>query len=244
MLSRIIEGIKTQNWFAVALEFVIVVLSIFFALQINSWNEARKDRVDERRFMSSLHGDLELAEELSSRVRGRRLDLLNSVISASDVIFVRVERNMLSNEECRAVGSSHYFNIPVSDLPSVAELIGTGRMAIIQDAELRTALVGLQQVKEALEFIIGIQIVGTIDLPSTYPELIQLESVFDSDKGEVSARFHCDVEKMHAHQKFKNEFTANADRYDAYIRDGLAPWSKHLDKVHQLVDISLEIQHE
>jgi len=244
MLRRVIENVKTQNWFAVALEFLIVVLSIFFALQVNNWNEARKDRNDERRFVSRLHVDLELAEELSSRVRGRRLDLLSSVISASEVIFVRVERNMLSDEECRAVGSSHYFNIPVSDLPSVAELIATGRMVIIQDAELRTALVGLQQVKEALEFIIGIQIVGTIDLPSTYPDLIQLESVFDSDRGEVASRFQCDMEKMHTNQKFKNNFSANADRYDAYIRDGLAPWSMHLDKVHQLVDISLGIQHE
>ncbi len=244
MLSRIIEGIKTQNWFAVALEFVIVVLSIFFALQINNWNEARKDRVDERHFMSSLHGDLELAEGLSIRVRGRRLDLLSSVMSASDVIFVRSERNMLSDEECRAVGSTHYFNIPISDLPSLAELISTGRMAIIQDAELRAALVGLKQVKEALEFIIGIQIVGTIDLPSTYPDLIQLESVFDLDKGEVASRFQCNVEKMRANQNFRNDFTANADRYDAYIRDGLAPWSVHLDKVHQLVDISLGIQHD
>ncbi len=117
-------------------------------------------------------------------------------------------------------------------------------MAIIQDAELRTALVGLQQVKEALEFIIGIQIVGTIDLPSTYPDLIQLESVFDSDRGEFASRFQCAVEKMLTNQKFKNDFAANADRYDAYIRDGLAPWSMHFDKVHQLVDISLEIQHE
>ena len=244
MLRRVIEDVKTQNWFAVALEFLIVVLSIFFALQANNWNEARKDRIDERRFMSRLHGDLELAEELSSRVRGRRLDRLSSIMSASDVIFIRSERNTLSNEECTAVGSSHYFNIPISDLPSLAELISTGRMAIIQDAELRSALVGLQQVKEALEFIIGIQIVGTIDLPSTYPDLIQLESVFDLDKGEVASRFQCNVEKMRANQNFQNDFTANADRYDAYIRDGLAPWSVHLDKVHQLVDISLGIQHE
>jgi len=149
MLRQVIEDVKTQNWFAVALEFLIVVLSIFFALQANNWNEARKDRIDERRLMSRLHGDLELAEELSSRVRGRRLDRLSSIMSASDVIFIRSERNTLSNEECTAVGSSHYFNIPISDLPSLAELISTGRMAIIQDAELRSALVGLQQVKEA-----------------------------------------------------------------------------------------------
>ncbi len=49
MLRRVIENVKTQNWFAVALEFLIVVLSIFFALQVNNWNEARKDRIDERR---------------------------------------------------------------------------------------------------------------------------------------------------------------------------------------------------
>ncbi len=48
---------------------------------------------------------------------------------------------------------------------------------------------------------------------------------------------------MRANQKFLNQFSANADGYDAYIRDGLAPWSAQFDKVHQLVDDVLGMTH-
>ena len=244
MLHRVDQYVKAQNWFAVALEFLILVIGIFFALQVNNWNEARKDKIDERRFMSRLHGDLEHAAELSSRVRNRRLDRLVFITSGTDIVFSRSKRDTLSDEECTAVGSSHYFNIPVSDLPSLAELISTGRMAIIQDAEMRAALVGLRQANQSLVIMIGIQVQGAIDLPSNYPELIQLESEVDSGQDEIVARYRCDIEKMRANQKFKNDFSANADRYDAYIRDGLAPWSTQFDSVHQFVDSSLGIEHD
>lgn len=67
---------------------------------------------------------------------------------------------------------------------------------------------------------------------------------FLRNRREVSSRYQCDVEKMRVDQKYKNYFAANADRYEAYIRDGLAPWRLQLDKVHQLVDVSLGIQHD
>ena len=142
LLRRTIKHLRDQNWAAVVLEFMLIVLGIFVALQANNWNEARKSKHDERLFLSQLHGDIMLAEELSGRVRDRRLDRLKSLIDAADVIFGRTARNILNDKECQAVGSSHYFNIAISDLPSLAELMSTGRMAIIQDSDLRTALVG------------------------------------------------------------------------------------------------------
>jgi hypothetical protein len=243
LLRRTIKNLKNQDWSAVVLEFVLVVLGIFVALQANNWNEARKDRIDEQQFMSRLHGDIQLAEDLSSRVRARRLDLLESLLDAADVIFGRARREMLNDQECRAIGSSHYFNISISDLPSLAELMSTGRMAIIQDAQLRTALVGLQQIRAALAFLINVQVSGTIDLPSVYPDLIQLKSYFDPNTEEAAVKIRCETEMMRANQPFLNNFSANIDRYDAYIRDGLKPWSQQIDKVHRLVDDSLGTQH-
>lgn len=243
LLRRTIKHLRNQDWSAVALEFVLIVLGIFVALQANNWNEARKDRKDEQQFMSRLHGDILLAEELTGRVRERRLELLRSLIGASDVIFGRAGQRMLNDQECAAVGSSHFFNISISDLPSLAELTSTGRMAIIQDTELRTVLVGLQQINAALAFLINVQVTGTIDLPSDYPDLIQLESYFDSDIGEIRSSFRCETDRMRADQAFVNDFSANIDRYDAYIKDGLAPWALQVDEVHRLVDDSLGTQH-
>ena len=42
ILRRVIEHVKAQNWTAVALDFVIVVVGILIAFQITNWNEARR----------------------------------------------------------------------------------------------------------------------------------------------------------------------------------------------------------
>ena len=43
LLRRVIEHVKTQNWTAVALDFLIVVVGILIAFQITEWSEARND---------------------------------------------------------------------------------------------------------------------------------------------------------------------------------------------------------
>lgn len=42
ILRRLTEHVKAQNWFAVGLDFLIVVLGVFIGLQVNNWNESRK----------------------------------------------------------------------------------------------------------------------------------------------------------------------------------------------------------
>ena len=241
MLRRITANLKAQNWFAVFVEILIVTIGIFLALQVDNWNERRKDSIDEQIFLSRLHEDILLAEELSGRVRVRRLNLLNSLFSAADIVFGRTDQTTMSEDLCDALVASHYFNVSVSDLPSLAEMMSTGRMSIIRDDDLLEALVAMQQTKAALEFLINIQIIGTHDLPSKYPDLMQLEVHFDGD--EAWSKASCNLEGMQADQRFLNDFSENIDRYDAYIRDALAPWSEQVDRVHVLVDRTLELQH-
>jgi hypothetical protein len=245
ILRRLGDAIAEQNWFIVFIEILVVVVGIFIGLQVDDWNETRKDRKDEQQFLQRLHEDLLLAGELSIRVRDRRLDRLQSVIDASEVLFNRAGRDVLTNEECIAIASSSFFNINASSLSSFEELIGTGRMGIIQDAEIRTALVELQQVRTALTFMVNLQTTSSAftHLPAAYPDLIQSESYFDTVINEVRNHTQCDLAGMRANQSFLNQFSANADGYDAYVRDGLAPWSSQFDRVHQLVDQTLGISH-
>ena len=41
LLRRITEHVKAQNWTAVALDFVIVVVGVFIGIQVANWNEGR-----------------------------------------------------------------------------------------------------------------------------------------------------------------------------------------------------------
>ena len=44
LLRRITQHVKDQNWFAVALDFLIVVVGILIAFQINAWSDRQADK--------------------------------------------------------------------------------------------------------------------------------------------------------------------------------------------------------
>lgn len=46
LLRRITKHVKEQNWFAVVVDFAIVVAGILIAFQITSWDEARQQRAN------------------------------------------------------------------------------------------------------------------------------------------------------------------------------------------------------
>jgi len=246
ILRRLAEALRTQNWFTVVLEVAIVVVGIFIGLQVDDWNQSRKNQIDERTFLSALHEDVLRVDELSRRLRLRRQDRLNWTLDAGGVLFGQAQRESLTDTECAAIVWSSAFNITATGLPSVDELIGTGRMGIIQNVELRTGLVGLQQTRAALDATISEKTASSnyIFLPSAFPELFKMSMYFDDTIGEVKTKNECDLAAMRENQHFLNQFSAHADGYDAYIRDGLRPWSLQFDKVHTVVDTILSIDHE
>lgn len=57
LLRRIIEHVRTQNWTAVGIDFVIVVVGVFMGIQLGNWNEARALRAHERILLGELHDE-------------------------------------------------------------------------------------------------------------------------------------------------------------------------------------------
>ena len=71
ILARLSHAIRTQNWFAVALEFVIVIAGVAIGFQINALNEARIERLAERNALLAFSSELDaIGQEV---VRARRL---------------------------------------------------------------------------------------------------------------------------------------------------------------------------
>jgi hypothetical protein len=111
---------------------------------------------------------------------------------------------------------------------------------------LRTALVALRQTRAALDATISDKAASSnfISLPSIFPDLFQLNVHFDDALGEVQTRNECDLAAMRTNRHFLNQFSANADGFDAYIRDGVKPWNLQFERVHDLVDSALAIDHD
>jgi len=57
VLRRITEHVKSQNWFAVGLDFFIVVIGVFIGIQVSNWNEARLTRESETLVLTRLSAD-------------------------------------------------------------------------------------------------------------------------------------------------------------------------------------------
>lgn len=59
ILRRVIEHVKAQNWTAVALDFVIVVVGVFIGIQVSNWNDALGDRIRGNAYLQRIAEDLE-----------------------------------------------------------------------------------------------------------------------------------------------------------------------------------------
>lgn len=58
ILRRVADSIRKHDWFAVAIETLIVIVGVFIGLQANNWNEAREDYRRERVHLASLAEDI------------------------------------------------------------------------------------------------------------------------------------------------------------------------------------------
>ena len=73
LFRRVLQHVKDQNWTAVGIDFVIVVVGVFIGLQVANWNDARSDRQTEVLYLQRLQQELSaMAPEAASSLQGVR----------------------------------------------------------------------------------------------------------------------------------------------------------------------------
>lgn len=66
ILRRITKHVKDQNWFAVGLDFFIVVVGILIAFQITNWSEGRQQNAQTEQALDSIEAELSILLFLSN----------------------------------------------------------------------------------------------------------------------------------------------------------------------------------
>ena len=244
ILRRFTQHVKDQNWTAVGLDFFIVVIGVFIGIQVSNWNAERADRFDESVFLARLHDDIVRVVESSARLRERRIASIDHLQAASEKIFSTDLDALLTRAECQSLATSHYYNINVLGLPSLVELTNAGRVGILRDRALSTALVAYQQTSDNLSQMIRFESQLINNLVMLNPKALAVTPVFDTELGEFQTLPDCNVAAMREDPFFLNGVAENLDSYDAYLRDGLLPWNHQLVEIHRLVDAALDITHE
>ena len=138
LLRRVIEHVKAQNWTAVALDFVIVVVGVFIGIQMANWNEARAEKKLATALASQLLADLKQDRVLAQLV----LDYFSAVSDAAHVTIDQLD-DPDTDPEAFAVNAYNAteFMITPQHRSTYDELLATGSLGLVGDANFRNLLV-------------------------------------------------------------------------------------------------------
>jgi hypothetical protein len=141
--------LREQDWIAVTIEFVLVVVGVFLGIQVSNWNDQRKQRATESAYLARIAQDarrdvVELDEII--RVSETRMALLNAILpkasgeplpdgfdsARGQVAIERVPRYDLRSRA--SPGFALFILTPLDDNRSAYEtMINTGAIAGMTD---------------------------------------------------------------------------------------------------------------
>jgi hypothetical protein len=141
ILRRVIAHVRNQEWAAIAIDFVIVVLGVFIGIQVSNWNEDRELRERERTHLEQLLIDLE-----SDRATGERgVAAANRIDATADALLAVLEgapqgATVSDDDLMRFLLEAGYAYLPQSNPTTYNEMISTGALGLLASVELKRAL--------------------------------------------------------------------------------------------------------
>ena len=132
---------KTGNYFKYAIgEIVLVMIGILLALQVNNWNEQRKERIQEKIFLKRF--EVELNTNLENILNA--ISLNKSRIHRAEFLLRTIDKPQLAEDSSsyfmKSIEHAGYTNIPLISDNAFEELKSSGNLSLISNQALRAAL--------------------------------------------------------------------------------------------------------
>ena len=139
LLRRFMSHVQSANWFAVFLDFVVVVVGLFIGLQIDTWWETQRESRLEGAYLREIREDFELNRTNLENSIASLESIVRSVLALHDAAIADTSSMSVSelNEEFTAISSMPTF-IPVDR--AFTNLTGSGDLRLIQSRPLKNAL--------------------------------------------------------------------------------------------------------
>jgi len=140
LLRRLSHHVRTQNWFAIGLDFLIVVVGVFLGFQITVWNELRQDAQRGERFLERIY------EDLGSDLEGMdyAISYWQKVVDYGAAAIAYTEHGRLSEDSAWETVLAFYqagqFIPYVTNGTTYLEMRSAGDLGLIDSEALREAL--------------------------------------------------------------------------------------------------------
>ena len=115
ILRRVIQHVKKQEWTAIWIDLVIVVVGVFIGIQVANWNEDRASRNAEARHLE------EIAEDLRADIAVFDMIETSALLRISSVDYILGETRGATRPSGLSLPSGEIFDIPVGITIAPAE---------------------------------------------------------------------------------------------------------------------------
>ncbi len=140
LLRRIKRHVANENWFAVFVDFVIVVVGVYVGIEVSNWNDARQEEARAQEYLERLRADLAYDLQAST---GRRA-FWAQVIDYGEAAIGHSESGRLSDGSPNQTVLAYYQASQVDPWAAVSttyeEMKAAGELRLIRHAELRADL--------------------------------------------------------------------------------------------------------
>jgi hypothetical protein len=141
IIERIKESLKRQDWTAVSLELVIVIIGVFIGTQVSNWNQERIDRRETARMLQELRPALETFANFFDTAK----PYYATTRAYSDTAFAGWNRDPSVSDEQFVVAAyqASQINALRVNAENWATIFGGERLRDIDDVEVRRGLSNL-----------------------------------------------------------------------------------------------------
>jgi hypothetical protein len=148
LLRSITNHVKSQNWFAVGIDFAIVVIGVYIGIEVSNWNEARTNNQRGVYFAGRLHEDMQF--ELS--IYNNEVNYYSTVhdYATRAIELVDADDPAFDNEFVVSAYNATQFTYAEPAQSTYDELLATGSLYLLQDENLRNAALFLYASKARL----------------------------------------------------------------------------------------------
>ena len=145
VLNRIATAIRSQSWFTVLVELLVVVVGIFLGLQVDAWSKAQQRQEEADYYLQRIIGELDEALVFLEAEINEANDLIARSTRAIEA--VRNESISASNREAFATDFLAVISMPDYRPPigTLDELQATGGMVVFDDWSVRQQLTNYRE---------------------------------------------------------------------------------------------------
>ena len=140
LLRRFTQHIRGQNWFAVGLDVLVVIVGIFVGLQVTDWQDEGNKRVEERVYLERLQKDVSMTIKLLSSELETGTTAVEQTFFSIKTLF---EKELADKDAERF----HLGLASVREWPEIRiidntlrEMQSTGKLELIKSRQIKVAI--------------------------------------------------------------------------------------------------------